>query len=357
MPADDNRPEMAKLVAAPTFTPKGLFPRQIVSAYDPAQWEEFIQEWTQGLRTQYKQVQKFSGPGDKGRDVVGFLTEPVSSSVWDNYQCKRYGQPLRPNDILVELGKLCYYTFNGDYTVPRKYRFVAPHDVGPKLRNLLLKPDELRQELINQWPSQCEESITDTQKIPLEGALLAHVKAFDFTIVGYSPLVEVIEQHMKSGFWATRFGQAPATRPAFPAVPLELAPHEARYVDQLLKAYSEAEGRQIRDLAELEAIPKYHEHLKRSRQCFFQAESLDRFSRDNYPPGEFEKVKRQVFDGVIDTVEKDHAHGFERVCATTECAAGLVLGNTELASYAEVGDRKGVCHHLANEDKVKWVKE
>ena len=125
----------------------------------------------------------------------------------------------------------------------------------------------------------------------------------------------------------------------------------------MLKAYSEAEGRQIRDLAELEAIPRYVAHLKRSRQWFFQAESLDRFSRDNYPPGEFEKVKRQVYDGVVDTVEKDHAHGFDRVCATTERAAELPLGNTELASYAEVGDKKGVCHHLANEDKVKWVKQ
>lgn len=356
MPADNTPSQGGDLAAPRAFTPTGLSPRQIVSAYDPGQWEEFIQEWTQGLGTKYAQVQRFSGPGDKGRDVVGFVSEPVSSSAWDNYQCKHYRQPLTPSDIYVEMGKLCYFTFTGEYSLPRKYRFLAPHDVGPKLKDLLLKPIELRKELIARWADHCADHITDTKTIKLEGALLNHVNGFDFSIVGYSPLVEVIEQHMDTPFWATRFRAAPAPRPPTPEPPAQIAPHEARYVEQLLEAYSDAEGRPIRNLAELEATPKYHGHLKRSRQFFFQAEALDRFSRDNYPAGEFEKVKRQVFDGVVDTAERDHAHGFDRVCATTERAAELVLGNTELASYAEVGDKQGVCHHLANEDKLNWVR-
>jgi hypothetical protein len=127
-------------------------------------------------------------------------------------------------------------------------------------------------------------------------------------------------------------------------------------VQQLLDAYGDAEKRTIPNLNELEKMPRYHEHLKRSRQWFFQAEALDRFSRDNYPNGEFEKIKKQILDGVIDTAEGNHEHGFACVCAATDRAADLVLGNCELASFAEVGDKKGVCHHLANEDKLKWVR-
>jgi hypothetical protein len=84
---------------------------------------------------------------------------------------------------------------------------------------------------------------------------------------------------------------------------------------------------------------------------------LNRFSRDHYPPGAFEDLKQQVFDGVVDTCEKLFSHGFERVCATTDCAANLALGNSDLAPHASVGDKKGICHHLANEDKLDWIKK
>ncbi len=176
----------SSLATNQSFASQGLSPRQIVSAYDAGQWEEFINEWTQGLKSEYAQVQRFSGAGDKGRDVVGFLGVPVSSSAWDNYQCKHYKRPLNPSDIWIELGKLCYFTFVGDYTIPRKYRFVAPNDVGPKLKDLLLKPNELRNEFIANWAEHCAKEITDTKPIPLEGKLLEHVNQFDFSIVGYS---------------------------------------------------------------------------------------------------------------------------------------------------------------------------
>lgn len=79
MPLKNAPPQSANLAANQSFTPRGLSPRQIVSAYDAGQWEEFIQEWTQGLKSEYTQVQRFSGAGDKGRDVVGFLGIPGAS--------------------------------------------------------------------------------------------------------------------------------------------------------------------------------------------------------------------------------------------------------------------------------------
>ena len=88
------------------------------------------------------------GAGDKGRDVVGYLGDPQTACEWDSYQCKHYDHPLMPTDIYTELGKLCVYTNRGDFTVPRRYRFVAPRGVGVKLHDMLRNAEKLREALI-----------------------------------------------------------------------------------------------------------------------------------------------------------------------------------------------------------------
>jgi hypothetical protein len=47
--------------------------RQILALTDD-QLEQFVREWT-SHKKEYVEVQRFSGPGDKGRDVVGYLTK------------------------------------------------------------------------------------------------------------------------------------------------------------------------------------------------------------------------------------------------------------------------------------------
>ena len=57
----------------------------------------------------------------------------IQNGPWDNFQCKHYDHPLAPSDIWLELGKLCYFTHLGEYSIPRQYYFVAPRGVGTKL--------------------------------------------------------------------------------------------------------------------------------------------------------------------------------------------------------------------------------
>jgi hypothetical protein len=52
---------------------------------------------------------------DKGCDVVGI--PQVGSLEWANFQCKHYDHPLMPSEVWVELGKVCFYTYIGDYSV------------------------------------------------------------------------------------------------------------------------------------------------------------------------------------------------------------------------------------------------
>lgn len=335
--------------------PVGLTAKQIVGAYLEDQWEDFIEEWTSS-KSCFAKIERVSGSGDQGRDVMCLDREPMVAGHWVNYQCKHLAHPLMPSEAWVELGKLCYFTFIGDFPVPRQYRFVCPHDVGPSLHYYLNHPVELRDELIREWSDKCEKKITAKLAVPLEGDLLKYVQAFDFSIVNFTPLVEVLAEHRTTHFWAERFKAALPKRPDPLIPPAAITAGEAGYVAKLLEAYGDVEKRQFASVAELAAFENYNAHLKRARKAFFRADQLNRFSREISTPGAFEKFKEQVMDGVADTLAETHAHGLARVTATTKAAATLQLGNCELAPLVEVADRHGACHHLANDGQIKsWI--
>lgn len=152
-------PKFSKLDLFVVATGQPIPPIERASLFSHDQWEEFINEWASSLQ-EYEKVEHASGSGDHGCDVIGIVQQ--SGAIWDNYQCKHYDHPLAPTDVWVEFGKLCYYTMIGEYSPPRKYRFVAPRDVGTRLASFLRKPFVLKQELLKAWPTYCEHSITET---------------------------------------------------------------------------------------------------------------------------------------------------------------------------------------------------
>ncbi|MFF5995186.1 hypothetical protein AAGS61_10565 [Lysinibacillus sp. KU-BSD001] len=80
-----------------------------------------------------------------GRDVIGYLKYSQNDEAeWDNYQCKHYDKALTPQVALLEVGKLCYYTFIGEFTVPKNYYFVSSRGIGPKLAKLIDNPERLK---------------------------------------------------------------------------------------------------------------------------------------------------------------------------------------------------------------------
>ena len=115
-----------------------------IKLYNSDEWEEFIAEWADSLKSEYHFVDRIGGSGDQGRDVVAFTGEPNTDCPWDNYQCKHYKNSLGKPDIWLELGKLCYYTFMDEFTVPRKYYFVAPGGVTTPLYKLLSNPEDVK---------------------------------------------------------------------------------------------------------------------------------------------------------------------------------------------------------------------
>ena len=149
----------------PTQVGSGInFPiPKLIELLEPAQWEEFTEEWASSLKS-YTEVERWSGAGDMGRDIVAFTTNKKFAEPWDNYQCKRYALQLAPNDVWVELGKIIYYTFKSEFPPPTNYYFAASKGVGLKLKRLLTNPAKLREELIENWDGHCKKEITIPQR-------------------------------------------------------------------------------------------------------------------------------------------------------------------------------------------------
>lgn len=336
-------------------SPSVLTPAVVIQTYNDDEWEQFALEWATAFDPPYVHLDRVGGAGDKGRDIVAYTGQPSTPCDLDVYQCKHFDHPIQPNEIWRELGKLCLFTHRGSYRMPRRYRIIAPHGVGGSLADLLTQPEQLRDGLVREWDTKCRTKISQSENIPLEDALLKHVQEFNFAIVGYIPVHELLAQHRKTAHWFRRFRREPPTRPPSAPAPADVQPEELRYVTQLLQAYGDNLKVGIPSVASLSAYPDYSSHFQRARTDFFMAESLNRFYRDPFPPGAFDDVKKQVYDGVVETATAGHACGLTRVQETVKAAIQIALAQTDYTPYVQPGDRKGLCHHLANDDKLKWV--
>lgn len=287
---------------------------------------------------------------------MGFVDANTSTSVWDNYQCKHYDHKLAPSEIWIEIGKLCYHTWVGDFTVPRYYYFVAPQGVGAKLFDLINNPDQLRSDLLAIWGAKCERKILSTRQVKLEGEFLKYVMEFNFQIFRELPPAAILDQHRRTRYHAVRFGgglQRPRPRPL--PTPTELIPEETRYVAQLLEAYSDHVRAPILNPADLSAHPGLERHLTRQREAFYRAAALRQFERDTLPDASyFDGLKDQIYRGVREVCEDDHETGYRRVKATVQAARMLPCESYILSGVLETDDKAGICHHLANDDLLRW---
>jgi len=149
-------------------------------------------------------------------------------------------------------------------------------------------------------------------------------------------------------------------RPLPKVTPSEIQKKESIYIGKILAAYSEYLKSNISSALELDKYPKLREDFERHRKTFFSAESLKEFSRDinDSDSKYFEEFKEEVFDGIINTIDEDAKDGFERLRKVLDRATSLQITDNPLVGSSNINDRKGICHHLANEkDEVRWTRK
>ena len=335
---------------------KHITPRQHMLLMSPAEWEVFICEWGTFQKSNYHLVTQLGGANDCGIDVACFITDKGFLGEWDNFQCKHYKAPLSPATASEEIGKIIWHCFCGTITVPRRYYFFSPKDCGPSLTKLLLNHEKLKAHVEESWSKICSKKITKSQEISLEGEFKHYFDSFDFSIFKYKPVDEVVEEYRNTPYFSSRFGGGLKERPPQDVPPVEIVESESIYTSQLLKAYSEHVDEKI-ELQNLNEHSTYSNHFKRQRESFFSAESLRVFSREAVLPGTFTALQKEIFEGVIDTVEDDHKSGFVRVKATLSEARTTPINSNGLFDVVKVGDRHGICHQLVNDGKIKWTED
>jgi hypothetical protein len=347
-------PEPAAVSGDVTVHGKLIPPIERLRIFSDKEWEDFVWEWSDSLKSDYAKVEKCSGAGDMGRDIIAIVD--TVTGVWDNYQCKRYDKPLKPSDVWVELGKLAYYTKRGDYDLPRRYYFAASQGVGPRLSNLLKKPDSLRNELLTNWSNHCRDKITTTSPVELDADMRAHIAAIDFSIFDSVPPLRILDGHAKTRWHIARFGGGLPERPAVPVPPDEPAPHEAVFVEELLAAYGDHLKKTIATPAELDS-PDLSAHFGEARLEFYSAEALRTFSRDTLPNGAFDRLQDDVQSGIGDELRDDrHQDGYRKAVAVIKTARLLPLNSHAVSSRMSIRDRGGICHQMVNDKKFRWIK-
>lgn len=330
-------------------------PLKRLKIFDSDQWEDITLELVSYWKTQYENVVRCGGGGDMGRDVISYSN--FSTKTWENFQCKHYKNPLNLSQALLEIGKVLYYSFIGKFTVPQMYYFVAPLGVSTDLLTHLMDGEKLKSELIIRWDKCCKTKITSkkSDNIELEGDLLKFIQEINFDLFTHIPPIKIIELHSKTRFHSQRFGTVHKKRPLLPIPPGEVADCEAVYISELLKAFRDAEGKNIK-WETLKTNRDYKEEYDSARKNFYAAENLEKFSRDWLPEGCYQDLLNECYESISSTVKSAFNHGYARYLATNTQASLVNYVSHPLSHYIKIQDKKGMCHQLVNFDRITWVK-
>ncbi|MBO0612789.1 ABC-three component system protein [Thiothrix fructosivorans] len=332
-----------------------IAPLSRLKILDADRWEDFTLELVYYWKTQYVKVVRCGGGGDMGRDVIAYSNLP--SGEWENFQCKHYSSKLNVAQALLEIGKLLYYAYKGELTVPVKYYFVTPLGISTDLLNHLRNSEKLKSALLNRWNDECRSKITSKRdnNIELTDDLQNFIKSVNFHIFDHIPPMEILDLHSNTPFHVTLFGSQIKRRPKIPIPPSNLADNEIIYTSELLRAFSDAEGEKL-DTYSLSNNDDYKDEYESARKNFYAAEDLERFSRDWLPDNSYQELIDECYEVISPTIKKKFENGYERYLSTTEQASIANYSSHPLKDYIKTQDKKGICHQLVNESRIKWVR-
>lgn len=137
---------------------------------------------------------------------------------------------------------------------------------------------------------------------------------------------------------------------------------EKYYINELYKAYGDAEGISDFKNRDLESFPEYKDDLSDRRIDFYAAETIRRgimeLGRGRFA-NQFDVLKDETHDSVKDTERRRHFNGYERMLAVMEQAITASPSDYLLCQspyWISGRIKKGVCHQLVNDGRLKWVK-
>lgn len=328
------------------------YKRQLL-ALDDTQLEEFVHDWVAKKIDVYVEHENFTGSGDMGRDVVGFLTEQRHEGAWHNYQCKQYNKKITRPLALLEIGKILYYASQNQFTIPEKYYFIAPKGINRPLETLINNPSQFKQALIDEWEDCCETKIVKNSKIPLTKEVLDIINKFDFSNVKALQVTQILSDPDINSVLYKWFKHDPGVAPKG-SVPQEIENKEQEYIGQLLFAYGERLGTVFNTFKDIESHDVHFRNFKMQRIRFYDADAFQRYYRDNTAPHTVEQIKDDIFCSIIDLCDLvSYKDTLDKITAILGEVTKIQLSG-DISLYATNSVRQGLCHHLVNEGQLKW---
>jgi len=325
--------------------------RQIAAMTD-TDLELFVDDWMSRKKESYVETEIWAGSGDKGRDVVGYLTGQRHDGPWHLFQCKQLKGTLRLPDAIKELGKVFYHSADGSYPLPEAYYFVAPHGVARPVQELIASPSKLRAAMIGTWDTYCAKRIVENATVPLTPEIAAKIDAFDFGKVHVLNVHGMLKDPHIVPSLVKFFGYDPGDYTPG-AIPGDIQEEETPYLRQLVDAYGERAGTRFDDPTAVLEHGEFSDHLWDQRKRYFHAAYFKRHYRDNTPEEQLDAFIDEIYYGVVDTHRRAHADTLARVDEVMAQAANVQPSGV-LARYARIQVRQGVCHHFANEGVLPW---
>jgi hypothetical protein len=151
-------------------------------------------------------------------------------------------------------------------------------------------------------------------------------------------------------------------RPTNVPVPKVATQDEQKYIEELFLAYGDAEGMDLFSADELSSFPDYSDDFEDRRIDFYAAETIRRGVlelKGSSLTGQFDVLKDETYNGVKDTTRRTHPNGYERLLAVMEQAVIAPVTNYILSAspyWISGRIKKGICHHLVNDGKLKWAR-
>lgn len=329
-----------------------LTPFKRMQTMSPSEFEDLTAAWLLHTRN-YKNVCTLGGSKDAGRDVVAYYTSPTGKI--DIYQCKHYSKPLTPSVFCVEFGKLCYYTWIEKYRIPEKYYVVGSNGIGDDLRTYIEKPDTINDYVIRNWDKYCgPKNKICREGIKLENSLRQYIEEFDFSIVDEISPQTLISEMESSKLFKYFFGGGLAKRPCVPKPPEHLDTNELTfpYIQQLFQVYEDCVAHPIKKVADI-LDATYVKHLQQQRHCYYSAQCLARFARDELLDNDaYLQIQTEVEYAIDYTARRSHGSRFDRVEEVLATARNAPINNDYL--QPNTLDKCGICHELVNEGGLKW---
>jgi hypothetical protein len=342
--------EMITALAVATGTP--ISPLVRLTTWNEDTWEEFTLELVSGIRGDYDKVVRCGGGGDMGRDVIAY-----TSTGWVNFQCKYYADKLNIAAVALEVGKLIYYSYLKEYSLPEAYYFVSPKGSSTHLIKAINDKSgvTLKKEVLDRWDASIKSKITSTTEVELTAQLRQYIdEEVDFSIFDDIPPLRLIEMHKATPYHEIRFGLYSRKRPVPATAPIHVDwGVEQIYVQALLDAFSEYKKTTL-DLTSLHSDYKLHAEFNSARNNYFCAASLDLFSRDWLPPASFQELKDECYEAISPTVNMPYAEGYTRYLHVSAVTAQISYDSHPLKFYMKIQDKKGLTHHIVNDKRIAW---